>query len=150
MNKPLFIYWKCFALWLAHTKSIVTLPYIQVEIFVFLVSTRASALWCCRFARLASSLAWLVGNKILIVNLSLPIFLLLSRCDIFISVKLKNFNSKQHKKQIQRFCREFAQVISFCACSTDNYEKFALQAIPEEIRIIVVKLLCRRKIIWIL
>ena len=31
MNKPLFVHWKCFVLWLAHTKSIVILPYIQVE-----------------------------------------------------------------------------------------------------------------------
>ena len=28
----LFVHWKCFVLWLAHTKSIVILPYIQVEI----------------------------------------------------------------------------------------------------------------------
>ena len=33
MNKPLFVHWKCFVPWLAHTNSIVTLPYIQVEIF---------------------------------------------------------------------------------------------------------------------
>ena len=30
--------------------------------FFSLFSTRASALWCCRLARLASSLVWLVGN----------------------------------------------------------------------------------------
>ena len=33
MNKPLFVHWICFVLWLAQTKSIVILPYIQVEIF---------------------------------------------------------------------------------------------------------------------
>ena len=32
MNKSLFVHWKCFVLWLAHTTSIFTVLYIQVEI----------------------------------------------------------------------------------------------------------------------
>ena len=56
MNKPLFVHWKYFVLWLAHTKSIVKLPYTKSRDFFSLLSTRASALWCCRLARHASSL----------------------------------------------------------------------------------------------
>ena len=43
------------------TQNLLLLALHPAQDFLFLLFTRASALSCCRLARLASSLAWLVG-----------------------------------------------------------------------------------------
>ena len=62
--------------------------------FFSLLSTRASALWCCRLARPASSLAWLVGNycpfilkfDLLLVSL-ITLQLFISKCYFIYSIQ---------------------------------------------------------------